>query len=336
MQIGSHVLHNQLVLAPMAGITDQPFRMLCRQFGAGLAVSEMLTSNPALRDHHRTLLKANHSGENGLRSVQILGTDPEQMAQAARFNQERGADIIDINMGCPAKKVCAVAAGSALLKNEELVTKILDAVVNAVDIPVTLKIRTGWDAENRNAVKIAQIAENAGIAALTIHGRTRACKFTGEAEYDTIKQVKQSVSIPIIANGDITSPEKAAFVLNYTGADAVMIGRGAQGKPWIFQQILQHLQGLSYHPPSLIHIQAILCDHLEQLYRFYGDFMGVRMARKHIGWYFEPLGILPTPEKNALYQAETPTAQLALVNSAFHFFNPEQASNEYQRNTFHS
>lgn len=329
MQIGSHVIENKLVLAPMAGITDQPFRVLCRQFGAGLAVSEMLSSNPALRENHRTLLKANHSGENGLRSVQILGTDPAQMAAAAKFNQERGADIIDINMGCPAKKVCAVAAGSALLKNESLVAQILDTVVNAVEIPVTLKIRTGWDLENRNAIKIAQIAENAGIAALTIHGRTRACKFTGEAEYDTIKQVKQSVSLPIIANGDITTPEKAAFVLDYTDADAVMIGRGAQGKPWIFQQILQHLVGETYRHPALNQMQTIIHTHLEQLYRFYGDFMGVRMARKHIGWYFEPLGILPTAEKNALYQAETPNQQLALVNSAVHFFNHEQALNEY-------
>ena len=330
MQIGSHTLNNKLVLAPMAGITDQPFRFLCRQFGAGLAVSEMLTSNPALQNNHRTLLKANHSGENGLRSVQILGTNPQQMAEAARFNQQRGADIIDINMGCPAKKVCAVAAGSALLKNETLVAQILDAVVNAVGIPVTLKIRTGWDMENRNAIKIAQIAENAGIAALTIHGRTRACKFIGEAEYDTIKQVKRSVSIPIIANGDITTPEKAVFVLNYTGADAVMIGRGAQGKPWIFQQILQHLAGETYQQPSLNQIQSTMHRHLQQLYRFYGDFMGVRMARKHIGWYFESLGSLPTPEKNAIYQAETPTQQLALVNSAFHFFNLSLAIyNEY-------
>ncbi len=325
MQIGSHVLSNKLVLAPMAGITDQPFRVLCRQFGAGLAVSEMLTSNPALRENHRTLLKANHSGENGLRSVQILGTDPQQMAEAAYFNQQRGADIIDINMGCPAKKVCAVAAGSALLKNETLVEKILDAVVNAVEIPVTLKIRTGWDRENRNAIKIAQIAENAGVAALTIHGRTRACKFSGEAEYDTIKQVKQNVSIPIIANGDIVSPEKAAFVLNYTGADAIMIGRGAQGNPWIFQQILQHLAGEAYQNPTIQQIQNIIHNHLEHLYRFYGDFMGVRMARKHLGWYFEPLGTLPTPERNALYQAETTNQQLALVNSAFNFFNLNHA-----------
>lgn len=325
MQIGSHVLSNQLVLAPMAGITDQPFRVLCRQFGAGLAVSEMLTSDPVLRHSKRTLLKANHNGENGLRSVQILGTDPVEMAAAARFNQDSGADIIDINMGCPAKKVCAVAAGSALLKNEALVAKILAAVVNAVEIPVTLKIRTGWDLENRNAVKIAQLAEQAGVAALTIHGRTRACKFTGEAEYDTIKQVKQSVAVPIIANGDITSPEKAAFVLNYTGADAVMIGRGAQGKPWIFQQILQYLAGKDYSKPGLNQIQTIMHSHLEHLYRFYGDSTGVRMARKHIGWYFEQLGTLPTQEKNALYQAHEPAQQLALVNAAFNFFNHEQA-----------
>jgi tRNA-dihydrouridine synthase B len=285
----------------------------------------MLASNPALRDNKRSLLKAHHNGENGLRSVQILGTDPSQMADAARFNQELGADIIDINMGCPAKKVCAVAAGSALLKNETLVAKILEAVVTAVDIPVTLKIRTGWDLENRNAVKIAQLAENAGIAALTIHGRTRACKFTGTAEYDTIKQVKQSVKLPIIANGDITSPEKAAFVLNYTGADAVMIGRGAQGNPWIFQQILQYLAGEAYHRPSLNQIQTIMLSHLEQLYCFYGDFIGVRMARKHIGWYFELLGTLPAAEKNTLYQAEHPAQQLALLNAAFNFFNHEQA-----------
>lgn len=325
MQIGTHVLKNKLILAPMAGITDQPFRMLCRQFGAGLAVSEMLASNPALRENKRTLLKAHHNGENGIRSVQILGTDPAQMADAARFNQASGAEIIDINMGCPAKKVCAVAAGSALLKNETLVAKILEAVVQAVDIPVTLKIRTGWDLENRNAVKIAQLAENAGIAALTIHGRTRACKFSGEAEYDTIKQVKQSVRLPIIANGDITSPEKAAFVLNYTGADAVMIGRGAQGKPWIFQQILHFLAGGDYPDPALSQIQTLMHNHLEHLYRFYGDGMGVKMARKHIGWYFAPLGTLPPPEKNALYQAEQPAQQLALLNAAFHFFNHEPA-----------
>ncbi len=209
MQIGPYQLENNLILAPMAGISDRPFRELCKQFGAGLAVSEMVASNPALRKHKRTLLKADHNGETGLRSVQILGTDPQQMADAARFNAQRGAQIIDINMGCPAKKVCSVAAGSALLRDEALVKKILDAVVNAVDIPVTLKIRTGWDLHSRNAVEIARIAENSGIAALTLHGRTRACKFNGQAEYETIKKVKQSVRIPIIANGDIDSAEKA-------------------------------------------------------------------------------------------------------------------------------
>jgi tRNA-dihydrouridine synthase B len=321
MQIGSHILNNKLILAPMAGITDRPFRTLCRQFGAGLAVSEMLTSNPTLQKHKRTLLKADHSGEEGLKSVQILGTDPEQMAQAAILNQARGADIIDINMGCPAKKVCAVAAGSALLKNEVLVSKILAAVVNAVQIPVTLKIRTGWDAENRNAVKIAQLAEQTGIAALTIHGRTRACKFNGQAEYDTIKQVKQRVSIPIIANGDITSPEKAAFVLDYTQADAVMIGRGAQGQPWIFQQILEYFAHRTYQHPTLDEIQNTMQQHLEALYQFYGDFLGVQMARKHIGWYFDELGVLPVAEKNAIYQAQEPSRQQALVNAAFQFFN---------------
>lgn len=325
MQIGSHILSSPLILAPMAGITDQPFRMLCREFGAGLAVSEMLTSNPALQQHQRTLLKARHDGENGIRAVQILGTDPAQMAAAAHFNQQRGAQIIDINMGCPAKKVCAVAAGSALLKNEDLVAKILTAVVQAVEIPVTLKIRTGWGKENRNAVKIAQLAEQAGISALTIHGRTRACKFIGDAEYDTIKQVKQSVSMPVIANGDISSPEKAAFVLNYTGADAVMIGRGAQGKPWIFQQIFQHLAGTAYQHPSLNQIQNTVLNHLEHLYRFYGDFMGVRMARKHLGWYFENLGGLPAAQKSTLYAAEFPIQQLALVNAAFNFFNQDHA-----------
>jgi tRNA-dihydrouridine synthase B len=319
MQIGCYSLKNNLILAPMAGITDRPFRSLCRQFGAGLAVSEMVASNPALREHKRTVLKANHQNECGLRSVQILGTDPMQMAEAAKFNQAQGADIIDINMGCPAKKVCAVAAGSALLKNEDLVARILDAVVNAVDIPVTLKIRTGWDKQNRNAIKIARLAENSGIAALTIHGRTRACKFEGEAEYDTIKQVKQSVKIPIIANGDISSPEKAAFVLNYTGADALMIGRSAQGKPWIFQQILQHLAGKPYQEPNLTQVQTIMHSHLEELYRFYGDGVGVRIARKHIGWYFDGLRNIPAAYKAAIYQACEPNQQLALVNAVFDF-----------------
>jgi len=237
MQIGSYQLSNNLVLAPMAGISDRPFRGICKEFGAGLAVSEMVASNPALRDHKRTLLKADHEGEAGLRSVQILGTDPKLMADAAIYNVQRGAQIIDINMGCPAKKVCAVAAGSALLRDADLVKKILDAVVNAVDVPVTLKIRTGWDVLNRNAVDIAKIAESSGIAALTVHGRTRACKFEGQAEYETIKRVKQAVSIPVIANGDIDSAAKAQFVLDVTGADALMIGRAAQGNPWLFKEI---------------------------------------------------------------------------------------------------
>lgn len=321
MQIGCHTLKNNLLLAPMAGITDQPFRALCRQFGAGLAVSEMVSANPALQKNQRTLLKAQQHGETGLRSVQILGTNPQQMAEAARLNQQRGADIIDINMGCPAKKVCAVAAGSALLRDEALVARILTAVVNAVTIPVTLKIRTGWDTENRNAIAIAQLAEKTGIAALTIHGRTRACKFTGAAEYDTIKAVKQSVKLPIIANGDITSPEKAAFVLAYTGADAIMIGRAAQGNPWIFQQTLHYLAKKPRVLPSLQEKQAVVFTHLENLYLFYGQAHGVRMARKHLGWYFQDLGALPNPYKTTLYQADNPQQQRSLVQASFDFFS---------------
>jgi tRNA-dihydrouridine synthase B len=318
MQIGPYTLKNNLILAPMAGITDRPFRELCRQFGVGLAVSEMVASNPALQNHKRTLLKSDHSGESGIRSVQILGTDPQQMADAAVLNQQRGAHIIDINMGCPAKKVCSVAAGSALLKNEQLVRQILETTVNAVSIPVTLKIRTGWDVDNKNAVKIAHIAEQSGIAALTIHGRTRACKFQGEAEYKTIKQVKQSVTIPIIANGDIHSAEKARFVLDYTGADALMIGRAAQGKPWIFDEISQQLD----HPKQLKkqtvkNIQSIINIHLEQLYSFYGNSSGVKIARKHIGWYFAHLDTVPSYRKKEILQIQDPSLQIAMVNSVF-------------------
>jgi len=302
----------------MAGITDRPFRELCRQFGAGLAVSEMVASNPALQSHKRTLLKTDYTGESGLRSVQILGTDPQQMADAALLNQQRGAQIIDINMGCPAKKVCSVAAGSALLKNELLVKKILDAVVNAVNIPVTLKIRTGWDRENKNAVNIAKIAEQAGVSALTIHGRTRACKFTGEAEYNTIKQVKQSISIPIIANGDITHAKKAKEVLKYTGADAIMIGRAAQGNPWIFKEILHHLNSNKpYKKQSIKEYQLVVNNHLEYLYSFYGNNSGVRIARKHIGWYFDNLGSIPTACRKEIYQIQKPSLQRAMVNSVF-------------------
>jgi len=318
MHIGPHQLANPLILAPMAGISDRPFRSVCRQFGAGLAVSEMVASNPALRGHRRTLLRLDHHGENGLRSIQILGTEPRQMAEAARLNAEFGADIIDINMGCPAKKVCSVAAGSALLKNEALVKQILDAVVNAVAVPVTLKIRTGWDMHNRNALTIAKIAEAAGIAALTIHGRTRACKFTGQAEYETIRQVKKAVSIPIIANGDIDSPEKAKQVLDFTGADALMIGRAAQGNPWIFQQTNCFLNtGKLSAKPDISGIQQILVGHLEALYHFYGDISGVRIARKHIAWYCQALAV-PQNIQNAINQAQLPAEQIALIDSFFH------------------
>jgi tRNA-dihydrouridine synthase B len=317
MQIGPYQLENNLILAPMAGISDRPFRELCKQFGAGLAVSEMMASNPALRKHRRTLLKADHNGETGLRSVQILGTDPEQMADAARFNAQSGAQIIDINMGCPAKKVCSVAAGSALLKDETRVKQILDAIVNAVDIPVTLKIRTGWDLHTRNAVEIARIAEESGIAALTLHGRTRACKFNGHAEYETIKKVKQSVSIPIIANGDIDSAEKAKYVLDTTGADAIMIGRAAQGNPWLFKQINYLFKtGKALEKPTDSAIYNTLLSHLEQLYSFYGNVSGVRIASKHIGWYFNAFPSISQATRNAINQASAPSQQIMLVRAA--------------------
>ncbi|MFZ2168661.1 MAG: tRNA dihydrouridine synthase DusB [Methylococcaceae bacterium] len=317
MQIGPYQLENNLILAPMAGISDRPFRELCKQFGAGLAVSEMVASNPALRKNKRTLLKADHCGETGLRTVQILGTDPLQMADAARFNVQRGAQIIDINMGCPAKKICSVAAGSALLRNEALVKKILDAVINAVDVPVTLKMRTGWDIHSRNAVEIARIAEASGIAALTLHGRTRACKFDGQAEYDTIKKVKQSVRIPIIANGDIDSAEKASYVLDTTGADAVMIGRAAQGNPWLFNQISHYLKtGKAAEKPTASAIHSTLLSHLEQLYSFYGDVSGVRIARKHIGWYFKHFGSINQDIKNNINLTSVPSQQIMLIRAA--------------------
>ncbi|WP_374086441.1 tRNA dihydrouridine synthase DusB [Methylomicrobium lacus] len=322
MRIGPYPLANNVLLAPMAGITDRPFREICKRFGAGLTVSEMTASNPALRLHARTLLKSDGEGESGLRSVQILGTDPVQMAEAARFNVERGAHIIDINMGCPAKKVCSVAAGSALLRDEALVGHILDAVVNAVEVPVTLKIRTGWDLHNRNAVRIAEIAENAGIAALTVHGRTRACKFNGEAEYDTIAAVKQAVGIPVIANGDIDSPEKARFVLAATGADAVMIGRAACGNPWLFEQIRHFFQdGDKRWQPASATIFNTIEAHLEQLYGFYGESAGVKIARKHIGWYLGRFDSISQDVRQALNAATIATEQLRLMRSALDFLN---------------
>ncbi len=286
MKIGPYILENPLILAPMAGITDRPFRMLCREQGAALAVSEMVTSHKHLWHSRKTQLRLDHTGESSPRSVQIAGTDPAQMAEAAQFNVDNGAQIIDINMGCPAKKVCSVMAGSALMKNEPLVADILQSVVSAVDVPVTLKIRTGWDLDNRNALNIANIAEAEGIQALTIHGRSRACAFKGEAEYETIADVKSRINIPVIANGDIDSPEKAARVLEQTSADAIMIGRGAQGRPWIFREILYYLeQGKKLPAPNTKDVNLLLNKHLKSLYDFYGEFAGVRIARKHIGWY---------------------------------------------------
>jgi len=286
MQIGPYKLANNLVLAPMAGITDRPYRQLCKQLGAGMAVSEMVSSNSLLWGSEKTLRRANHDGETEPRSVQIAGADPQLMAEAAQHNADQGAQIIDINMGCPAKKVCNVMAGSALLQHEALVKDILEAVVSAVDIPVTLKIRTGWDPSNRNGVNIARIAEQSGIQALAVHGRTRACAYRGEAEYDTIAAIKQSVSIPIIANGDIRSPEQAKHVLDYTGADGIMIGRAAQGRPWIFSIIHHYLTtGERLEDPPIQIIRDIMLGHLEELYAFYGEYIGVRVARKHISWY---------------------------------------------------
>lgn len=326
MRIGPYELPNNLLLAPMAGVTDKPFRRLCSEWGAGLTVSEMVISQGHLQQHPRTLQKIDYQGETGLRSVQILGTDPEQMAAAARLNCERGAQIIDINMGCPAKKVCSVAAGSALMRDEVRVEKILRAVVEAVDVPVTLKIRTGWDLANRNAVNVARIAEQAGIQALTVHGRSRACKFEGQAEYDTIRAVKQAVAMPVIANGDIDSAEKVRQVLDYTGADAVMIGRAAQGRPWIFRDIQAKLSGdVHYAPLALNQIKPIVLQHLQALYDFYGPLAGVRIARKHIGWYFARLGNLPLEHKQPINLAQHPDHQLALVDAAFNAFIPRVA-----------
>jgi tRNA-dihydrouridine synthase B len=290
MQIGSHQLRNNLFVAPMAGVTDRPFRQLCKRFGAGLAVSEMVASNSLLWGSEKTRRRANHDGEASPVSVQIAGADPQMMADAARYNVDQGAQIIDINMGCPAKKVCNAAAGSALLRDEPLVGRILDAVASAVDVPVTLKFRTGWDRQNRNALAVARIAGNAGIRLLSIHGRTRACGYTGHAEYDTIREVKAASSLPVIANGDITTPEEARHVLEYTGADGVMIGRAAQGRPWIFREIEHFLAtGEKLPAPLVSEIRAVLIEHLHDLYAFYGLARGVKVARKHISWYTKGL-----------------------------------------------
>ncbi|MFC0170986.1 tRNA dihydrouridine synthase DusB [Vibrio comitans] len=288
MKIGNYQLKNNLIVAPMAGVTDRPFRELCLRYGAGMAVSEMMLANPKTWNTSKSLQRRVHEAESGIRSVQIAGSDPKLMAEAAQFNVDNGAQIIDINMGCPAKKVNKKLAGSALLKHPEIVQQILKAVVDAVDVPVTLKTRTGWDTEHKNCVEIAKMAEDCGIQALALHGRTRTCMYKGEAEYESIKAVKQAISIPVIANGDIDSPEKAKHVLEFTGADALMIGRPAQGRPWIFQEIQHYLEnGTTMPEPPMQEVKDIMLGHVHELHLFYGEFLGPRIARKHVGWYLK-------------------------------------------------
>jgi tRNA-dihydrouridine synthase B len=317
MRIGAHALGNGLFVAPMAGITDRPFRRLARRFGAALAVSEMVSARPELRESRKTRLRLDHAGEPGPVSVQIAGADPQMLADAARLNVAGGADIIDINMGCPAKKVCNVHAGSALLEDEALVARILEAVVAAVDVPVTLKIRTGPAPERRNALRIARIAEAAGVQALAIHGRTRTCAFGGQAEYESIAEVKSRVRIPVIANGDVHTPEDAKRVLEATGADGVMVGRAAQGRPWLFREIAHYLAtGERLAPPPAREIGAVLVEHLDGLYDLYGGEHGARVARKHIGWTVRALpgGEALRSSVNGLHIAD---AQRAAVNDYF-------------------
>jgi tRNA-dihydrouridine synthase B len=288
MNLGPFRLPNNVFVAPMAGVTDRPFRQLCRRLGAGYAVSEMAASNPRLWATVKTARRLNHDGEPAPKAVQIAGADPAMMAEAARFNVDRGAQVIDINMGCPAKKVCDVAAGSALMADEGLALRIVEAVCAAVDVPVTVKMRTGPDRARRNAVSLARALESAGAAMIAVHGRSRACAFGGHAEYDTIAEVKQALRVPVVANGDIDSPARAAFVLARTGADAVMIGRAAQGRPWIFREIDHFLKtGALLAPPSLAEIRDVLREHLLDHYAFYGEHAGPRIARKHIGWYID-------------------------------------------------
>ncbi|HEY1058124.1 MAG TPA: tRNA dihydrouridine synthase DusB [Limnobacter sp.] len=321
MQLAHFTLPNNLFLAPMAGVTDRPFRQLCKQLGAGHAVSEMAASNPQLWKTDKSTRRLNHHGETKPVAVQIAGADPEMMAHAAAYNIERGAQIIDINMGCPAKKVCAVAAGSALLQNETLVEKILRAV-HAVcaerGVPLTLKYRTGWSPEHRNAIAIAQMAESVGVSLLTLHGRTRACGYTGHAEYDTIRAVKQSVNIPVIANGDITTPEKARFVLDYTGADGLMIGRAAQGNPWIFREVLHYLRtGAHLPPPTLEEAHTVMLHHLRDHHTFYGEKTGLLTARKHLQWYLCGPAGKNHPIVDQLMVAQTTEAQVRIVDEFF-------------------
>lgn len=302
----------------MAGVTDHTFRELCRRFGAALAVSEMLSSNPLVWQSEKSQNRMGHRQESGIRSVQIAGSDPQQMAEAAQYNVSIGADIIDINMGCPAKKVNKKLAGSALLQYPDLVQQIVRAVVDAVKVPVTLKIRTGWDTDNRNGVHIAQIAQDNGIQALAVHGRTKACMYKGEAEYDTIRTIKRSVTIPVIANGDITTPEKARYVLDYTGADAIMIGRAAQGRPWIFREVVHYLAtGDKLAPPGIAEVRQIMLEHVQGLHQLYGEHAGSRIARKHVGWYLaehDTLGVFRS-EFNGI---ECAKQQLDALNDYFH------------------
>jgi tRNA-dihydrouridine synthase B len=325
MRIGPHVLRNNLFVAPMAGVTDRPFRQLCKRFGAGMAVSEMVASNSLLWGSEKTRRRANHQGEADPISVQIAGADPQMMAEAARYNVGQGAQIIDINMGCPAKKVCNVMAGSALLKDELLVGRILEAVVKAVDTPVTLKFRTGWDQHNKNALTVARIAAESGIQLLSIHGRTRACGYTGHAEYDTIAEVKSATRLPVVANGDITSPQKAKYVLDYTKADGIMIGRAAQGRPWIFREIEYYLKtGVHMPPPLVAEIHQVLIAHLYDLYAFYGVDTGVKIARKHISWYTKGLAGSAS-FRHAMNQLPGIEEQLAAVNRFF-----DQLAQQYE------
>jgi tRNA-dihydrouridine synthase B len=314
MQIGPYELPSPVVLAPMAGVTDRPFRILCRQLGAGLAASEMLTCDARLWHTSKSRLRRSHEGEPSPRVVQLAGSDSQALAEAARINVDLGAQIIDLNMGCPAKKVCGKLCGSALLRDEPLVGRILEAVVNAVRVPVTLKIRTGWDRNNRNGVRIAQLAAAAGIQALAVHGRTRADFYEGEAEYETIRNIKSAVNIPIFANGDIDTPEKARAVLDFTGADGVMLGRASHGAPWIFRSVNTYLEsGINAPALSRAEVRDIILAHLASLYAFYGEDSGVRIARKHLGWYCEQLLPDSADTRRSLMAAATTSAQFALA-----------------------
>jgi tRNA-dihydrouridine synthase B len=322
LSIGPYRLVNNLALAPMAGVTDLPFRLLCRRMGAGIAAGEMLTSDVRLWHTEKSRRRMDHTGESEPRVVQIAGGDAPMMAEAAQRNADAGAQIIDINMGCPAKKVCNKAAGSALMRDEALVRHILEAVVKAVDIPVTLKMRTGWDENNRNAVAIARMAEDIGIKALAVHGRTRACMYKGNAEYATIRAIKQSVAIPIFANGDIDSPHKAKSVLEATGADGLMVGRSAQGRPWIFREIDAYLQrGELCDEPSIAEVRDIMLAHLRDLHAFYGEEAGVRVARKHVDWYaqaHDPGRGQGHALRHAVMQAQDAKTQLEAASAYFH------------------